>query len=199
MGISDDAVEVRARGWRRLAALHQLIEARLERALQAGHELSVVEFTVLDALSRQDGWHLRMAQLARATGLSPSATTRLVNRLEGRGLITRILCEDDRRGSTPSRPTPAGHCCGPPGPPTTRSSTRRCARRARPPSSATSRAPSSSWSEPAPSDGPSRSRRAQSRVGRAARRCRRRSTPQNTAATTRPKTRMTSSVTDTEA
>ena len=98
MGISDDAVEVRARGWRRLAALHQLIEARLERSLQEQHDLSVVEFTVLDALSRQDGWHLRMAQLARATGLSPSATTRLVNRLEARGLIKRILCEDDRRG-----------------------------------------------------------------------------------------------------
>ncbi|WP_374454008.1 MarR family winged helix-turn-helix transcriptional regulator [Nocardioides sp.] len=107
MGISDDAVEVRARGWRRLAALHQLIEARLERSLQERHDLSVVEFTVLDALSRQDGWHLRMAQLARATGLSPSATTRLVNRLEARGLIKRILCEDDRRGIY-TEPTPAG-------------------------------------------------------------------------------------------
>lgn len=107
MGISDDAVEVRARGWRRLAALHQLIEARLERALQDKHELSVVEFTVLDALSRQDGWHLRMAQLARATGLSPSATTRLVNRLEARGLITRILCDEDRRGIY-TEPTAAG-------------------------------------------------------------------------------------------
>lgn len=98
MGISDDAVEVRARGWRRLAALHQLVDARLERALQSAHGLSVVEFTVLDALSRQDGWHLRMAQLSRAAGLSPSATTRLVSRLEQRGLITRILCEEDRRG-----------------------------------------------------------------------------------------------------
>lgn len=98
MGISDDAVDVRAQGWRRLAALHQLIEARLEKALQGDHALSVVEFTVLDALSRQDGWHLRMSQLARATGLSASATTRLVNRLEDRGLITRILCVDDRRG-----------------------------------------------------------------------------------------------------
>lgn len=98
MGISDDAVEVRAQGWRRLAALHQLIEARLEKALQADHGLSVVEFTVLDALSRQDGFHLRMAQLSRAAGLSPSASTRLVNRLEDRGLLTRILCADDRRG-----------------------------------------------------------------------------------------------------
>ena len=98
MGISDDAVEVRARGWRTLAALHGIIEAELERALEASVDLSVVEYTVLDALSRQDGWHMRMQQLARATALSPSATTRLVTRLENRGLLTRILCADDRRG-----------------------------------------------------------------------------------------------------
>ncbi|MEV7661743.1 MarR family transcriptional regulator [Paenarthrobacter sp. NPDC089316] len=98
MGIKDDAVEVRAQGWRTLAALHGSIEAELERALQASQELSVVEYTVLDALSRQDGWHMRMQQLARATALSSSATTRLVNRLEDRGLLTRILCADDRRG-----------------------------------------------------------------------------------------------------
>jgi DNA-binding MarR family transcriptional regulator len=98
LGIKDDAVEVRAQGWRTLAALHGLIESELERALQEKVRLSVVEYTVLDALNRQDGWHMRMQQLARATALSPSATTRLVNRLEDRGLLTRILCADDRRG-----------------------------------------------------------------------------------------------------
>jgi DNA-binding MarR family transcriptional regulator len=98
MGIADDAVEVRAQGWRTLAALHGMIEAELERALAASVDLSVVEYTVLDALNRQDGWHMRMQQLARAAALSPSATTRLVNRLEDRALLTRILCADDRRG-----------------------------------------------------------------------------------------------------
>lgn len=98
MGIADDAVEIRARGWRTLVALHSLIETELERSLQSEHGLSVVEFTVLDALSRQDGWHMRMRQLARAAALSSSATTRLVTRLEDRGLLTRILCADDRRG-----------------------------------------------------------------------------------------------------
>jgi DNA-binding MarR family transcriptional regulator len=98
MGIADDAVEIRAQGWRTLAALHGLIESSLERELTGGHDLSVVEFTVLDALSRQDGWHMRMSQLARAAALSNSATTRLVNRLEDRRLIKRILCADDRRG-----------------------------------------------------------------------------------------------------
>lgn len=107
MGIADDAVEIRARGWRTLTALHGLIEARLERTLQDEHELSVVEFTVMDALSRQDGWHMRMQQLARAAALSSSATTRLVTRLEDRGLLTRILCQDDRRGIY-TELTPAG-------------------------------------------------------------------------------------------
>lgn len=98
MGIADDAVEIRAQGWRALAAVHGIIESALEKALQGEHGLSVVEYTVLDALSRQHGWHMRMQQLARATALSSSATTRLVTRLEDRGLLTRILCVDDRRG-----------------------------------------------------------------------------------------------------
>ncbi len=107
MGIGDDAVQVRAQGWRTLAALHGLIESALERSLSDAVELSVVEYTVLDALDRQDGWHMRMQQLARATALSPSATTRLVTRLEDRGLLTRVLCADDRRGIY-TELTPAG-------------------------------------------------------------------------------------------
>jgi DNA-binding MarR family transcriptional regulator len=98
VGIADDAVEIRAQGWRTLAALHAVIDTALEKALQAEHDLSVVEYTVLDALSRQDGWHMRMQQLARAAALSSSATTRLVTRLEERGLLTRVLCREDRRG-----------------------------------------------------------------------------------------------------
>ncbi len=98
MPVPDGAVETRTHGWRTLAALHGLIDTALERALQRTHGLSVVEFTVLDALNRQDGWHLRMHQLARAAALSGSATTRLVNRLENRRLIRRVLCDDDRRG-----------------------------------------------------------------------------------------------------
>ncbi|GLZ78677.1 MarR family transcriptional regulator [Actinorhabdospora filicis] len=98
MPLADDAVEARAHGWRTLAALHARIEDALERALQAAHELSVSEYTVLDVLARQDGWHMRMQQLSRAAVLSQSATTRLVTRLENRGILARFLCPDDRRG-----------------------------------------------------------------------------------------------------
>lgn len=98
MSLADDAVEARAQGWRTLAALHARIEDRLQRALERDHELSVSEYTVLDVLARQDGFHLRMNQLANAVVLSQSATTRLVTRLEDRGLLSRYLCPTDRRG-----------------------------------------------------------------------------------------------------
>lgn len=90
-----------AQGWCALSALHGRIEAHIERALQAGHGLSVREFSVLNVLNEQhdgDGGHLRMNQLAKSVVLSQSATTRLVNRLEERGLLSRYLCPTDRRG-----------------------------------------------------------------------------------------------------
>ena len=108
MSLDDDAVEARAQGWRTLAALHASLEDALERALQKNHDLSVSEYSVLDVLARQDGWHMRMNQLSRAVVLSQSATTRLVTRMEKRGLLTRYLCPDDRRGIY-TEVTTAGH------------------------------------------------------------------------------------------
>ena len=96
--LSEGAAEARAQGWRALAALHARIEGEIERALQSAHGLSVSEYAVLDVLSRQDTWHMRMQQLAAAVVLSQSATTRLVARLEEDGLLTRYLCATDRRG-----------------------------------------------------------------------------------------------------
>lgn len=90
-----------AQGWCALSALHGRIETHIERALQAQHDLSVREFSVLNVLSEQHdgpGGHLRMNQVADSVVLSQSATTRLVTRLEDRGLLSRYLCPDDRRG-----------------------------------------------------------------------------------------------------
>ncbi|NYJ01782.1 DNA-binding MarR family transcriptional regulator [Nocardioides thalensis] len=88
-------------GWYALSLLHDRIEARVERALQAGHGLSAREFSLLEVLSRQhagEGGHLRMNQVADAVVLSQSAATRLVTRLEDRALLSRYLCATDRRG-----------------------------------------------------------------------------------------------------
>ncbi|WP_413798946.1 MarR family winged helix-turn-helix transcriptional regulator [Streptomyces iranensis] len=95
------ALTALAHGWCALSLLHGRIESYLERALQAGHGLSVREYSLLDVLSRQfDGevGHLQMKQVADAVVLSQSATTRLVTRLEDRGLLSRYLCLTDRRG-----------------------------------------------------------------------------------------------------
>lgn len=58
-------------------------------------------YSLLDVLSRQhdgEGGHLQMKQVADAVVLSQRATTRLVTRLEDRGLLSRYLCPTDRRG-----------------------------------------------------------------------------------------------------
>ncbi|GGG98827.1 MarR family winged helix-turn-helix transcriptional regulator [Silvibacterium dinghuense] len=67
------------------------------------------EFSLLNVLSRQieRGDHLHMKQVADAVVLSQSATTRLVTRLEERGLLSRALCDKDRRGIY-TDVTPAG-------------------------------------------------------------------------------------------
>lgn len=99
-----------ADGWYALSLLHGRIEGQVERALQAAHDLSAREFSLLDVLSRQhagEGGHLRMNEVADAVVLSQSATTRLVTRLEDRGLLTRYLCPTDRRGIY-TDVTPAG-------------------------------------------------------------------------------------------
>ncbi|GAA3740740.1 MarR family winged helix-turn-helix transcriptional regulator [Streptomyces tremellae] len=101
MTATDPALTALAQGWSALSLLHGQIESHIERLLQAGHGLSVREYSLLNTLSRQhdgDGGHLQMKQVADAVVLSQSATTRLVSRLEDRGLLSRYLCPTDRRG-----------------------------------------------------------------------------------------------------
>ncbi|MEU3566713.1 MarR family transcriptional regulator [Kitasatospora sp. NPDC006786] len=101
MTATDPALTALASGWNALSLLHGRIESHIERALQAEHDLSVREYSLLDVLSRQhddEGGHLQMKQAADAVVLSQSATTRLVTRLEDRGLLARYLCPTDRRG-----------------------------------------------------------------------------------------------------
>jgi DNA-binding MarR family transcriptional regulator len=110
MPATDPALTALSQGWCALSLLHGKIESHIERALQAKHGLSVREYSLLDVLSRQHdgvGGHLQMKAVAEAVVLSQSATTRLVTRLEDRGLLARYLCADDRRGIY-TEVTPAG-------------------------------------------------------------------------------------------
>jgi DNA-binding MarR family transcriptional regulator len=75
--------------------------ARLSRSLDNELEsecgLPLAWFEVLLQLRRADDGHLKMNQLADAIVHSGGGTTRLIDRLEEAGLVTRQNCPSDRR------------------------------------------------------------------------------------------------------
>lgn len=93
--------------WHGFLQAHAEIQLELEHELQATHKLSFSDYFALLALSRADGGSLRMHDLARPVRLTRSGLTRLVERLERIGLIERVPCADDARG-TEARITDAG-------------------------------------------------------------------------------------------
>jgi MarR family transcriptional regulator, 2-MHQ and catechol-resistance regulon repressor len=74
------------------------MQAKILPALTAAG-LSATEFDVLLRLARSPGERLRMTDLATQTALSTSGVTRVVDRLENRGLVRRESCASDRRGA----------------------------------------------------------------------------------------------------
>ncbi|BDU71433.1 MarR family winged helix-turn-helix transcriptional regulator [Mesoterricola silvestris] len=110
MAPQSPAGSAQARNWGSLSLLHERVQAHLERVLGEGFDLSAREYALLEVLSRQHegpGGHLQMKQVADSVLLSQSATTRLVTRLEERGLMARFFCPTDRRGIY-TQVTPAG-------------------------------------------------------------------------------------------
>jgi DNA-binding MarR family transcriptional regulator len=74
--------------------LPALVDADLVREQQ----LTLSEYRTLVVLSEAPDRSMRMSELAGAADLSLSGMTRLVARLENRGLIARVKCGDDARG-----------------------------------------------------------------------------------------------------
>jgi DNA-binding MarR family transcriptional regulator len=83
--------------WRTLLEQHARVTCALERAL-GEHGLGVSEFEVLDELARTPDNECRMQALSDVVHLSQSALSRVVGRLEEQGLVTRFMCQNDRRG-----------------------------------------------------------------------------------------------------
>lgn len=83
--------------WRELLERHARVTTALERALSA-HGLGVSEFEVLDRLASVPEDGCRMQALSGVVSLSQSALSRVIGRLEDRGLVTRKMCSNDRRG-----------------------------------------------------------------------------------------------------
>jgi len=93
--------------WRGLLVTHAALVRRLNEELEDEQGLPLAWYEVLLHLNEAPQGSLRMGDLARRALLTPSGLTRLVDRMEGAGLVERKACGDDRRGSWAAL-TPAG-------------------------------------------------------------------------------------------
>ena len=92
---ADASADVRE--WRELLARHADLTCALDRALQAGHELGMSEYEVLERLAELPEQSAKVATIAKSVHLSQSALSRVIGRLETAGMVERHMCPEDRR------------------------------------------------------------------------------------------------------
>ncbi|MGJ3508720.1 MarR family winged helix-turn-helix transcriptional regulator [Enemella sp. A6] len=84
--------------WSRVATFVSAVDANLDRWLTDTHRVGLSDYRALAAISRAPDKELRIAVLAERIRLTSTSTTRLVSRLETKGLVRRDVCGDDARG-----------------------------------------------------------------------------------------------------
>lgn len=89
--------ELELRTWQSLLHAHHDVVGSLDAELRERHGITFSEYDVLLRLARAPERALSMGELAERTMLSPSGTTRLVDRLEASGLIERRPTPGDGR------------------------------------------------------------------------------------------------------
>ena len=88
--------------WRALMLIVLSLPRRMDADMTKSVGISVNEYLTLMVLSEAPGGELRMAGLARATALSASRVTRVVDALQMQELVTRRASAADRRGQVTS-------------------------------------------------------------------------------------------------
>ncbi len=84
--------------WRGFLRVHSELTQRLDAELRAEHDLPLTSYEVLLFLNDSPEGGLRMSELADSVLLSRSGLTRLVDRLQQRGLVARADSPEDGRG-----------------------------------------------------------------------------------------------------
>jgi DNA-binding MarR family transcriptional regulator len=90
---------VELRAWRGLLRVHVSLVKALDAQLEASHDLQLTSYEVLQYLAEARHGRMRMHDIASSVRLSRSGLTRLVDRLERDGLVSRVSCSDDARGA----------------------------------------------------------------------------------------------------
>jgi DNA-binding MarR family transcriptional regulator len=93
--------------WRALIRIVLTLPRHLDTDLVRAAGLSASEYKVIMNLSEAPNRELRMADLANATGLSASRTTRVVDELQSRELVTKRASAEDGRSNI-AKLTPQG-------------------------------------------------------------------------------------------
>lgn len=83
--------------WVALHRAHAAALLDLTRTMEAVGDVSVIEHGCLYELTSAPNRRLRMTELAERLGLSPSAATRVIDRLEVRGWVEREIPGNNRR------------------------------------------------------------------------------------------------------
>jgi DNA-binding MarR family transcriptional regulator len=84
--------------WVGFLRTHAAVTRELDAQLSAAHDLPLSSYEVLLFLQSAPEGMMRMSELADGVLLSRSGLTRLVDRLEGAGLLERRQCSSDGRG-----------------------------------------------------------------------------------------------------
>ncbi len=84
--------------WRVFLRAHSVVIRRLEAELLEEQDLPLASYDVLVQLVDAPGRRLRMTELASAVLLSRSGLSRLVDRLQREGLVSREAATEDGRG-----------------------------------------------------------------------------------------------------
>ncbi|MCC6944666.1 MAG: MarR family transcriptional regulator [Thermomicrobiales bacterium] len=85
------------RAWHALREMHDRVSRQIEAALAACCALSSTELRALAVIQEHGVGGIRLTSLCQHTDLSQPAVSRLVERLEERGLIERHIDDLDRR------------------------------------------------------------------------------------------------------
>ena len=99
-----------ARAWALVQRAHVVAGRRIDAELIRRHDLPLAAYDVLEALDAAPARRLRMAELAERVVLSRSGVSRVVDKLERQGRVSRQSCDDDLRG-TYAALTPEGRRC----------------------------------------------------------------------------------------
>ena len=85
--------------WRQMMTAYMRVNTVLAREMEDETPISLEWYSILLMLAQTDQGAMRPSELADLVGLSRSATTRLIDRIEAQGLVERRACGSDRRGT----------------------------------------------------------------------------------------------------